>query len=124
MRQLRAKSFALIATMMLCSCLACADKEDLEPTPEAAKRFLKLRGYEFDEPSFFRAAAAGDAMAVNGFVTAGINLNAHDDNDDTALTAAAARGDLQIVDVLIKAGADVNAKGRNNWTALLLALAD
>src|SRR5215471_19416970 len=84
---------------LLCVLTGCADKEGFEPTPDAAKRFLKLRGYEFDEPSFFRAAAAGDAMAVNGFITAGINANAHDENGDTALTSAAARGDLGMVNV-------------------------
>src|ERR1043166_2651706 len=106
MRKMKAKSLVVIAIATLCALTACAAKEDYEPTPEAAKRFLKLRGYEFDEPSFFRAAAAGDAMAVNGFVVAGMNVNAHDSNNDTALTAAADRGDLQMVDVLLKNGAD------------------
>jgi ankyrin repeat protein len=112
----------LIVSLILGAVAACADREALEPTPEASKKFLKLRGYEFDVPSFFRAAAAGDTIAVNGFIAAGINANARDDNGDTALTAAAARGDLQMVNVLLKAGADVNAKGRNGWDSLLLAL--
>jgi len=112
----------VIACVLLGAGGACADREPFEPTPDAAKKFLKLRGYEFDEPSFFRAAAAGDAMAVNGFIVAGINVNAHDDNGDTALTSAAARGDLPMVNVLLKAGADVNAKGRNGWPAFPLAL--
>ena len=113
---------ALLIVVLCSGFSACADNGASEPTPEAAKRFLKLRGYEFDEPSFFKAAEAGDAIAVNGFLSAGINANAKDDNGDTALTAAAARGDAQIVGVLLKRGADVNARGRNNWTALLLAL--
>lgn len=101
---------------------ACSETGSSEPTPEAAKRFLQLRGYEFDEPSFFKAAEAGDVIAVGGFISAGMNVDIKDKNDDTALTAAAARGDAKIVEVLLKRGADVNAKGRNNWTALLLAL--
>src|SRR5438105_15958960 len=72
--------------------------------------------------SFFKAAAAGDVMAVNGFLSAGINPNAKDENGDTALTACAARGDLQMVNALLSGGADLNATGRNNWTAFLLAL--
>ena len=72
---------------MLCLCLsACTGTFSDQPTPEAAKRFLKLRGYNFDEPSFFKAAADGDVLAVNGFISAGININAKDANDDTALT--------------------------------------
>src|SRR2546425_3083972 len=101
----------------LCSCEG-AEK----PTPEAAKRFLKLRGYEFDEQSFFKAAAAGDVLEANGFLCAGINPNAKDENSDTALTASAARGDLPMVNAILGGGADINAKGRNHSTALLLAV--
>src|SRR3954462_19461 len=104
MRQMKTSlPVIVIACVLLGAVASCADKEPFEPTPDAAKKFLKLRGYEFDEPSFFRAAAAGDAMAVNGFVTAGINVNAHDDNGDTVLTSAAARGDSQMLNVLLKA---------------------
>jgi uncharacterized protein len=111
----------LIFSLLFCLG-ACADPESYQPTPEAAKRFLKLRGYNFDDKSFLSAANAGDELAVNGFIAAGINPNAKDENGDTALTAAAARGDLKIVNALLRGGADVNAKGRNDWTALLLAL--
>src|SRR5207237_2824835 len=103
-------------------CLCSCDGGSQKPTPAAARRFLKLRGYEFDEPSFFKAAAAGDVLAANGCLSAGINPNAKDENGDTALTASAALGDLQMVNALLSGGADLNAKGRNNWTALLLAL--
>jgi len=118
------KSYRLLFCLLvlLAGVSGCADGGSSEPTPEAAKRFLQLRGYEFNEASFFKAAESGDVMAVGGFISAGMNVNTKDQNDDTALTAAAARGDAKIVDVLLKRGADVNAKGRNNWTALLLAL--
>jgi ankyrin repeat protein len=103
---------------------ACADSATDQPTPEAARRFLKLRGYEFNEESYFKAASDGDVMAVNGFVSGGMNVDVKDGNDDTTLTASAARGDANMVAALLRKGADVNAKGRNNWTALLLALQD
>src|SRR6187401_2639871 len=91
-----------LSLLVLLICLAgCVNDGPSEPTPEAAKQFLQLRGYEFDQPAFFRAAEAGDAIAVNGFLTAGMNVNTKDKNDDTALTAAADRGDLQIVNVLL-----------------------
>ncbi len=103
---------------------ACTGTFSDQPTPEAAKRFLKLRGYNFDQPSFFRAAADGDVLAVNGFISAGININAKNGNDDTALTASSIRGDAKVVEALLRGGADVNAKGRNGLTALLLALSE
>jgi len=104
--------------LFVCGCSAGSE----QPTPETAKRFLKLRGYDFDEKSFFSAAARSDLIAVNGFLSAGINPNVKDENGDTALTSAAARGDSKIVNALLLGEADVNAKGRNGWTALLLAL--
>src|SRR2546428_9030542 len=100
----------------------CSCEGAEKPTPEAAKRFLKLRGYEFDEPSFFKAAVAGDVMAANGFLSAGINPNTKDENGDTALTASAARGDLQMVNALLSGGVDTNVNGMNNWTEFLLAV--
>src|SRR5438552_15429910 len=84
----------IILGLLLCLC-SCEGAE--KPTPEAAKRFLKLRGYEFDEQSFIKAAAAGDVLAAHGFLSAGLNPNAKDENGDPAFTASSARGDLQVV---------------------------
>src|SRR3977135_1651134 len=111
----------LIASLLLCLC-ACSEPGADQPTPEASKRFLKLRGYNFDDQSFLSAANAGDELAVKGFISAGINLNAKDANGDTALTAAAARGDLKIVNALWQGGADVNAKGRKNGREQLVCV--
>src|SRR3989449_10821854 len=103
------RSFTPLIILGLALCL-CSCEGAEKPTPEAAKRFLKLRGYEFDEQSFFKAAAAGDALAVNGFLSAGINPNATDENGDTSLTASAARGDLPMVNALLSGVAAINAK--------------
>src|SRR5260221_12259368 len=84
----------LIVGLLACLC-ACAEPGSEQPTPEAAKRFLKLRGYNFDERSFFSAITAGDELAVNGFISAGIDLNAKDEDGDTGLKAAEARCDLK-----------------------------
>ena len=97
----RMRAFIALLSLLV----ACAAKEHVpsayalerdapavSPWPEASKRFLKLRGYNFDDQSFLSAANAGDELAVKGFISAGINLNARDENGDTALTAAAARG--------------------------------
>ncbi|MGH9881744.1 MAG: hypothetical protein ACRD6N_09940, partial [Pyrinomonadaceae bacterium] len=58
----------------------CVQRGSEKPTPEAAKQLLKLRGYEFDQKSFSAAAAAGDLMALNAFLAAGMNPNAADEN--------------------------------------------
>ena len=119
--QLRSTAIPQLVLAVLLLCFTACEKND-QPTPEAAKRFLQLRGYEFNEASFFKAAAAGDVLAVNGFLSAGIDPNVKNEDSDTALTASAARGDLKVVQALLKGGADLNAKGRNSWTAFLLAI--
>ena len=60
--------------MIGCCFFACGcSGGDEQPTPQTSKRFLRLRGYEFNEKSFFSAAAKSDLIAVNGFLSAGIN---------------------------------------------------
>ena len=100
----------------------CADTTNTT-TPEGAKQFLKLRGYQFDDKSFLTAAIRQDVMAVNAFLAAGINPNVKDEiRGETALIAAATRGDMVIVKTLIDGGADINAKAANGANALIRAL--
>ena len=85
---------------------------------EATQRVLKLRGYDFNEQSFFAAAQARDMMAINAFLDAGINPNAQDADGRTVLIAAAARGDLEVVNKLLSRGVDPNVKDKRGYTAL------
>src|SRR4030088_805753 len=115
--RMRSKRHWRLLVVGLLSCLcACAERGSEQPTPEAAKRFLQLRGYNCDGESFISAVKSGDELAVNGFISAGIDLNVKDENGDNALTAAEMRGDVKIIDALLHGGADANARGRNNWT--------
>ena len=100
----------------------CANVENGPATPESAQRFLKLRGYDFDENGFFAAAQARDTMAINAFFDAGINKNAQNSDGRTVLIAAAARGELDIVNLLLSRGVDVNIKDNRGYTALAHAL--
>src|SRR6185295_16445379 len=121
---------AILALLLLFNFYGCGDSEPTKPTPEAAKQFLKLRGYDFDDQSFLAAAKASDVLAVNAFLAAGIDPNAKEsDGGATALISAASRGDINIVNTLLKAGADLilarpeldlNAQGANGVTALML----
>lgn len=88
------------------------------PTTDESRRFLKLRGYDFDEKSFFAAGQARDVMGINAFLEAGINPNAQNADGRTVLSNAAARGDLEIVNKLLSRGADPNVKDKRGYTAL------
>jgi len=100
----------------------CAKIEQGPATPQSAQRFLKLRGYDYDEKNFFAAAQARDAMAINAFFDAGINPNAQNSDGRTVLIAAAARGELDVVNLLLSRGVDVNVKDNRGYTALAHAL--
>jgi ankyrin repeat protein len=102
----------------LLSLAGCADLASRQAAPESAQRLLKLRGYNFDEKSFFAAAQARDVMAINAFLDAGINPNAQDSDGRTVLISAAAHGDLDVVNALLPRGVDINVKDKRGYTAL------
>ena len=62
-----------------------------------------------------------DAMYCKALIKAGADVNAKDNDDQTALMWAACYGHTACVDVLIKAGADVSAKVNDVLTALMWA---
>ena len=112
--------YLVFSSLLLLS--GCAKIEEGPATPDNAKRVLKLRGYDFDEKSFFAAAQARDQLALNAFFDAGINANAQNSDGRTVLISAAARGELDIVNLLLSRGVDVNVKDNRGYTALAHAL--
>lgn len=117
----RAKLLCCLISLLLLS--GCQSSRQQEPTPEGAKQFLKLRGYQFDEKSFLDAVTANDVLAANAFLTAGINPNAKNESDgDTGLILAAGSNNLEMVNALLKGHADVNLKNKNGFSALSRAL--
>jgi uncharacterized protein len=113
--------------VLLAVCVAifagCVKQTAVEATPEAAKKFLKLKGYESDEKGLFAAVAERDQASVNAFLAAGIDPNLRSSRDGrTALISAAAIGDLPIVKTLIQGHADVNVKDSVGYTALFHAI--
>src|SRR6185295_12817686 len=118
----RRLSAALIACLVL-AFAGCAESRGDKPTPEAAKRFLKLRGYEFNDKSFLKAAAANDVISLNGFLSAGIDPNVKEEESGaTALISAATRDSPEVVTALLRGGADINAKDNAGYNAILRAI--
>ena len=62
-------------------------------------------------PAIVQAAWSGDSKAVAALIAEGVDLNARDRLDCTALIIAAGRGHNEIVSMLVAAGANVNARG-------------
>lgn len=115
--------FAALLLFVVLICSSCAQSTTDKPTPDAAKRILKLRGYEFNDKAFFAATEANDVASINGFLAAGINPNVkNEENGATALIMAATRDRQPAVEALLKGGADVNAADNAGYTAILRAL--
>jgi len=118
------RSYLLMAILVVslfafAGCQATTEK----PSPESSKRALKLRGFDYDEKSFLRAASTSDEVAVRTFIDAGMNPNVPEPTTGgSALISAATRGDLEMVNALLQGGADVNQKDEKRFTALLRAL--
>src|SRR4030095_638078 len=111
------------ALLLLIGCSAilagCAKQYPAEGTPEAAKRFLKARGFDFCHRGFFGAVAASGVPPINALLPAGIDPNVRDSSDGrTALISAAAHGDVPVVKALLNGHAEVNAKDGSGYTAL------
>lgn len=105
--------------LALISSFACTRSDDT--TPEMAQRMLKLRGFNFTEPEFFRAIKLGDDVAVKGFIQGGMNPNAANEDGETALTYALKNSDDKLIKVLIEK-ADINKRDEQGYAPLHLAL--
>ena len=118
------RSYLLLAVFVVSLfALAGCKETNLKPSPEDSKRGLKLRGYDYDEKSFLRAASTSDEVAVSTFVAAGMSPNVKEPSTGgSALISAATRGDLEMVNTLLQSGADVNQTDEKGFTALLRAL--
>jgi ankyrin repeat protein len=63
----------------------------------------------FEMPNdFLQAIENGDVRKVREFISADVDINAEDDDGDTALLIACWRGNKEIVELLLENGADVN----------------
>lgn len=75
------------------------------------------------EMEFIEAAQDGKSKLVRAFIDAGINVNAKDPRQRTALKAATFNNHDEIVKLLIDAGANVNIIYETNTTCLMDAAA-
>ncbi|NIO49585.1 MAG: serine hydrolase [Candidatus Aminicenantes bacterium] len=70
--------------------------------------------------ALIEAADKGDSEAVEALLDSGADINARDEQNQTALHLAAGRGHTPVVKLLLERGADVNAKNLLGRTPLLV----
>lgn len=74
------------------------------------------------DDDFIDLCGRGTPEAVRAAIDAGANVNARDDDRETALMEAAEKNsNPEVITVLLKAGADVNARDDDGETALIRA---
>lgn len=111
---LRSKSLAILLILAVWT-VGCGR------SPESARKELGKMSVEYSKDQFVKRAEEDDLVAVDLFLTAGMDPNAKDDAGRTALMAASAQGHEEIVLALTCKGADLNARDNNACTALMYA---
>ncbi len=71
--------------------------------------------------ALIEATARNDVEAARRLIAAGANVNAQDENRDSAFLLAGARGRLEILKLTLAAGADLKSTNRYGGTALIPA---
>ena len=84
----------------------------------SARAALDSLGIEYTAAAFIEAAKVGNLDVVRLFVESGMDVNAVDWRDRTALPLAARYGHLSVVEFLVGAGASLTATDRHGSTAL------
>jgi ankyrin repeat protein len=95
-------------------------------TKKSKKRFRKTRskkqrGGTVADSYLIRASAYGHIDMVKKYIEDGADVNAKNDDGNTALMMASWNGHIEVVRFLLKNGADVNAKNNDDNTALQTA---
>lgn len=98
-----------------------------EPTGPTAKdirasaKVENLAAKGSREETLINVAKNGDLKNIATLIAAGVDLEARDNQDRTALMRAAEKGYSDVVRILLEAGADVRTKDKFGWTALFIA---
>lgn len=99
------------------------DKQGSPPKDErvTARVQLSQMSLAYTPDAFVESVRKGDIDAVKLFLAAGMDPNAKNKDQDTALKYAVSKGHRQIMNALLKAKANVNEKNHGDWTALAWA---
>src|SRR5512135_2236528 len=88
---------------------------------ESYKNEITSRGIPYSIDSFLNEAGAGNKERIELFIKAGMDVNAKDNDGNTALMRASAGDNFEMVRLLINKGADLNARDNAGYTALMFA---
>ena len=104
----------LLLSTLFMVILGCKDKEGY-------KNEITSKGIPYSTDSFLNEAGVGNKERIELFIKAGMNVNAKDNDGNTALMRASADDNFEVVTLLIEKGADVNANDNDGYTVLMFA---
>lgn len=127
MNLLKVLGLSLLTTVMLSNC-AGTDKKEGTSSKEVSKETQIERAAEsgerdvsFNMESYFKAALDGDVNLIKDAISAGVDVNAINEQKQTALMLTSFNGHLEIIKFLIDNGAEVTLKDENSRNALMYA---
>ena len=115
------RTLNLLSIILLLTFISACGAHSDETTPEMAQNMLKLRGFHFTEPEFFRAIKLNDGISVKGFLQGGINPNAKNELGETALTFALQYAESPSIKLLVEKS-DINLRDDLGNSPIHLAL--
>lgn len=116
---MKCKIFLIL--ILLIFIFACGNSVTETMPPEMAKNMLKLKGYDFNEKSYFQAIKNNDVQVIKAFYDAEINPNARSERGETPLTFAIPNGEFKTVKFLAD-HTNINEQDKLGQVPLHLAL--
>lgn len=92
------------------------------PNKKECKKIIKKAGYKFNNEDFLNVVKASDANFVKLYLKAGMNPDASDKAQNSALIWASFKGDTEVIKTLIQNGADVTKSNTDGFSVLHAAV--
>lgn len=109
----------LICFISMAACGGAAVTETMPP--DMAKNMLKLKGYDFNEKSYFQAIKNNDVPSIRAFFDAEINPNTRSEKGETPLTFAIPNCEIKTIKFLAD-NTNINEQDKFGQAPLHLSL--
>ncbi len=131
--------FRLLAACVACLSFSAPSLAEQDPAPQAEQKTIpaalkkaiwdsdvKLSKAMIEAGIDVKSRAIHEANAlkiVKSLIASGADVNAKNEDGETALHMAVSHTDLKMIKALLKAGADVHVRDSENQTAMMIAMA-
>lgn len=127
MNLMKVLGLALLTTVLLSNCKGTDKKERVSSKEESKEAQIEkptesgVKEVLFNMESYFQAALDGDINLIKDAVSSGVDVNAINEQGQSALMLTSFNGHLPVIKFLIDNGANVTIKDENSRNALMYA---